>query len=49
MFNIFGHKGNANENAIEILPCYHQEHKQQQILMRMLKKEHVYTFGGNVN
>jgi hypothetical protein len=39
MFNIPGHKGNANQN----LPHYnqnghHQEHKQQQMLVRMRGK-----------
>jgi hypothetical protein len=40
MFNILTHKGNANQNNIEIPshPCqngYHEENKQQQKLARM--------------
>jgi hypothetical protein len=43
MFNIPGHKGNANQHHVKILPhsCYngnHQEHKQQQILEGMWGK-----------
>jgi hypothetical protein len=43
MLNIPGHKGNANQNCIEI-PLhssqngYHQEHKEQETLARMWEK-----------
>jgi hypothetical protein len=44
MLNIPGHKGNANQNNIEISPPfsqndYHQEHEQQQMLAKILEKE----------
>jgi hypothetical protein len=43
MCNIFGHKENVNQNDTEILPHsnqngYHQQHKQQQIPVRMWGK-----------
>jgi hypothetical protein len=54
MFNMPGHKGNANQNHIKIPPhsCYndyHQEHKQQQILARLWGKRNPvpYTVVGN--
>jgi alpha/beta superfamily hydrolase len=48
MCNLFGHKGNANQNDIEIPPHpsqngYHQEHKQQQMLARMWRKKNTST------
>jgi hypothetical protein len=52
MFNIPGHKGTANQNHIKIpsLFCYngyHQEHKQQQMLVRIWEKmELSYTVCG---
>jgi hypothetical protein len=55
MLNISDHKGNANQNHIKIPPhsCengYYQEHKQQQMLVRMWgKKEPLYTVSKNVN
>jgi hypothetical protein len=44
MFNILSHWGNANQNHTEIpfhpIPNgYHQENKQQQMLVRMQEKE----------
>jgi hypothetical protein len=44
MLNIPGHKGNANQNNTEISPPssqngYHQELKQQQMLVRMQCRE----------
>jgi hypothetical protein len=48
-------KGNANQNHTKILPhicwnSYHQEHHQQQMLVRMRgEKEALYIAGGNVN
>jgi hypothetical protein len=55
MFNIPGYKRNVNQNHIKILPhsCengYHQEHRQQEMLVRMcvcVKPSH--TVGENVN
>jgi hypothetical protein len=55
MLNIPTHKGNVNQNHIKILPhsCengYHQEHRQQEMLVRMcvcVKPSH--TVGENVN
>jgi hypothetical protein len=42
MFSIPGHKGNENENdRVSCHPSqngYHQEHKQQQMLVRMWEK-----------
>jgi hypothetical protein len=43
MFNVPGPKGNVNQNHIKILPHsskngYHQEHLQQQMLVRMWGK-----------
>jgi hypothetical protein len=54
MVTIPGHKGNANQNHIKILPysCYHshhQEYHQQQTLVRMLGKKLLHFAGGNVN
>jgi hypothetical protein len=54
MFNIPGHKGNANQNHLKILPhsClngYHQEHKQQVLARMWERKEPSYTVGGNVS
>jgi hypothetical protein len=54
MFNIFIHKGNANQNSTEIpfYPSqhgYHQENKQQQILVRMQGRGNPYSLGRNVN
>jgi hypothetical protein len=55
MFNIPGHKRNANQNHIKISPHshnngYHAEHKQHQMLARMWGKEPSYTVvGRNVN
>jgi hypothetical protein len=48
MLNIFGHKGNANKNYIAIpfhpsQKSYHQHHKQQQMLARMLGKRKIST------
>jgi hypothetical protein len=49
MFNILTHKRNANQNITEIpshhiQSSYHQENKQQQMLVMML-----YNVDGNVN
>jgi hypothetical protein len=43
MLNILDHKGNANQNNIEIPPHpsqngYHQKHKQQQMLQGCMGK-----------
>jgi hypothetical protein len=40
MLYILGHKGNANQNQTKIQPYnnYHQEHKQQQMLVSMWQK-----------
>jgi hypothetical protein len=43
MFNIFGYKGNKNQNHVKISPHssqngYHEGHKQQQMLLRMWGK-----------
>jgi hypothetical protein len=48
MLNIIGHKGNANQNHVKILPhsCltgYHQEHKQQKIADEDVAKQEPYT------
>jgi hypothetical protein len=59
MFNIFRHKGNANQNYTEIVSHpshsgYHQENKQQ-ILERKWgergreKQEPLHTIGGHVS
>jgi hypothetical protein len=54
MFNILGHKGNANQKNIEISPHtsqndYNQEYKWWQMLARMqVEKESLYTIAGNV-
>jgi hypothetical protein len=51
MFNILGHKGNANQNniGISLHPGQNGYHKQQQILVRIWGKESFYSVGGNVN
>jgi hypothetical protein len=54
MFNIPGHKGNANKNHVKIsfYSCYgyHQEYQQQQVLVRMWgKRNSSHISGGNVN
>jgi hypothetical protein len=55
MLKIFGHKGNANQNYIEILPHPSQNGYNQltqtttQAGEGVRKKEHFYTVGGNVN
>jgi hypothetical protein len=47
------HKGNANQNYRDSIllqsEWYHQEHKQEQMLVRMYKKEPLHTIGWNVN
>jgi hypothetical protein len=48
MFNIFNHKENRNQSNIEISAHlmqngYHQENKQQQMLVRIWKKRNTYT------
>jgi hypothetical protein len=48
MINIPGHKGNANQVGIEILPYssqngYHKECKQQQMLAKMWGKRNLCT------
>jgi hypothetical protein len=48
MFTIPGYKGNANQNHTKIPPhphknCYHQEHHQQQMLLRMQGKRNLHT------
>jgi hypothetical protein len=48
MFNIPGHKRNANQNHIKIPPHsgkngYHQEYKQQQMLARIWGKQNPHT------
>jgi hypothetical protein len=48
MFNIFSHKGNANQNDTEIQNSHHQESKQQ-TLVQMWGKEPSHIAGGNVN
>jgi hypothetical protein len=51
LLNLFGHKGKANQDDIEILPhssqngC-HQQHKQ--MLVSMWGKGKLVTVGGNV-
>jgi hypothetical protein len=51
MLNFLGHKGNANQNYVEILPhssengC-HQEHKSINVGEDAGKREPVYTVGG---
>jgi hypothetical protein len=45
---ISGHKGNANQNYVKIPPhsclnCYHQERKQQQMLVRIWGKRNLRT------
>jgi hypothetical protein len=48
MFNNLNHKGNANQDSIEI-PSYFsqndclQENKQEQMLVRILRKRNPYT------
>jgi hypothetical protein len=54
MLTISGHKGNANQNHIKILPLllyngYHQEQKQQMSVSMWGKRNISYTAGGNVN
>jgi hypothetical protein len=54
MVNILGHKGNTNQNCIEILSHsshndHHQDNKQQQMLARIQEKEILCTVGGDVN
>jgi hypothetical protein len=48
MLSIPGHKGNANQNVIEISPHssqngYHQEQKQQMLVRLQGKKEILFT------
>jgi hypothetical protein len=48
MLTIPGHKGNANQNNVNILPhsClngYHQVHEQQQMLVTMWGKRNPHT------
>jgi hypothetical protein len=52
MINILHHKGNKNQNNIEILSHlskngYHQENKQQMLVL-VQGNEHLYTVDGNV-
>jgi hypothetical protein len=55
MLDTPGHKGNVNQNCLEISPHYyqngyHEDHKQQQILVRMQRKEEpLHTVGWNVD
>jgi hypothetical protein len=54
ILNIPGHNGNANQNHVKILPhschnSYHQEHKQQQMLVRKWRKRKPHTLLGNVS
>jgi hypothetical protein len=54
MVTIPSHKGNTNQNDIEISShCnqkgYHQENKEQMLVRMQGEKKPLYTVGGNVN
>jgi hypothetical protein len=54
MFNIPGHKGNANQNHTKIPPRsnqndYHQENNLQILARIWVEKEPSYTVGRNLN
>jgi hypothetical protein len=54
MLNILGHKGNVNQNYIEIPPLPSQNdifnnNNNNECWQGCREKEHFYTVGGNVN